>query len=195
MKKRGWIILVALSLGSLLQAQSAGKVFYKQLTAQKLWQPMQKKSVILGADDRLQLLITLSPECPMCRNYTLTLKQLKQQYDSVVSITGIFPGTAYTDEEINAFYKKYDLNIEVLTDKTMSVTRLLQATVTPEVFLFDRAGNLVYSGAIDNWLTALGKKKQKPDKNYLKDAIAETLKGQQVSLNYMEANGCSINDF
>jgi hypothetical protein len=80
-------------------------------------------------------------------------------------------------------------------DRNLLLVRMVKGEVTPEAFLFTTDGKLVYSGAIDNWLTELGKKKQKPDKLFLQDAILNTLSGSPVTVPYVKAQGCLVNDY
>ena len=161
----------------------------------ELWSPAQAKETSLGNNGKMNILVFLSPECPMCINYTLTLSKMQKEYGQELQITGIIPGTAYSDQEILAFADSYSLSFPILTDKKKELSTKLQAEVTPEAYLFDRVGTLVYSGAIDNWLSLLGKKKAKPDKHYLSDAINQTLHGQLVTTPYAKAQGCAINDY
>jgi hypothetical protein len=77
----------------------------------------------------------------------------------------------------------------------MHISRLLKGEVTPEVFLLDAQGQLLYHGAIDNWLAGIGQKRQKPNEHYLLDAINQSLLGQAVSIPYVKAQGCILNDY
>lgn len=73
-------------------------------------------------------------------------------------------------------------------DATSDVARAFGATRTPEVFLFDNAGKLVYHGAIDD-------NAQKPDaieKHYLKDALNALVAGKPVPTAQTKALGCTI---
>jgi len=77
----------------------------------------------------------------------------------------------------------------------MKLTKLLRAEVTPEAFLFDSSGTCIYRGAIDNWLVEIGKKKIKADEHFLQNAIEQTLRGEQVAINFIKAQGCLLNEY
>jgi hypothetical protein len=96
---------------------------------------------------------------------------------------------------VKGFTASYRLNFPLYVDKKMSLTRYLEGEVTPEVYLFNSNGQLVYRGAIDNWLVDLGQKKQKPDQHYLLNAITQTLSGELVRLPFVKAQGCILNDY
>ena len=63
------------------------------------------------------------------------------------------------------------------------------ASRTPECFLFDKSGKLVYHGAIDDNPGSEGGVKRQ----HLKEAINETLAGKEVSVKETRSVGCSIN--
>ncbi|MDO6431598.1 thioredoxin family protein [Flavitalea sp. BT771] len=63
------------------------------------------------------------------------------------------------------------------------------ASRTPECYLFDKAGKLVYHGAIDDSPGDAGQVKR----HHLKAAIDETLQGKEVSVKETRSVGCSIN--
>lgn len=114
----------------------------------------------------------LSPECPLCENYSLNINQLFHRYDSnQISMYGIFPGTYYSTSQIKAFKIKYEMDLPFLLDPNYTLTRSLKASVTPEVFVFNEQQELIYQGAIDNWMVSLGKKRTVITEHYLEDAI------------------------
>jgi hypothetical protein len=52
----------------------------------------------------------------------------------------------------------------------------LEARVTPEVFLMDAKGELVYNGAFDDRAVRQGRKKYDAQKHYLADAMKAFLR-------------------
>jgi peroxiredoxin len=73
-------------------------------------------------------------------------------------------------------------------DATSEVARAFGATHTPEAYLFDRDGKLVYHGAVDD----NAKEPQKVSKRWLKDALDAALAGKPVPVAETKALGCSI---
>jgi hypothetical protein len=73
-------------------------------------------------------------------------------------------------------------------DDTSNIARAFGATYTPEVFLFDGKGILVYHGAIDN-----DHRIDKAKKHYLLDAIKALIKGKPIEKAERQRPGCSIN--
>lgn len=135
----------------------------------------------------------LSPECPLCINYTRNLKQLASDFSSEqVQFIGVFSGKWFSADEVKEYRTKYGLPFQMLMDSDLSLAQLLDATVTPEAFLLDSSGRVLYSGAIDNWMNALGRKKLEVTEHHLHDAITATLAGQKVVVNRTKAVGCLI---
>lgn len=78
-----------------------------------------------------------------------------------------------------------------LLDSDGAVGKLYEARTTPEMYIIDPQGNLIYSGAIDD--------KASPDAatlegatNYVKVAIDEALSGKPVSKTTTKSYGCSV---
>ena len=75
-----------------------------------------------------------------------------------------------------------------VVDATSDVARAFGATRTPEVFLFDKAGKLVYHGAVDDSADDA----EKVTNAYLKQALDAVLKGAEVAVKETKSIGCTI---
>lgn len=73
-------------------------------------------------------------------------------------------------------------------DETSDVVHAFGAGRTPEAFLFDAGGRLIYHGAIDD----NAYNPEKVQKRYLQDAIGALLAGKEVTLKETASLGCSI---
>ena len=137
--------------------------------------------------------VFLSPECPLCINYTRTMTQLESRYQGhELTFFSVFPGTYYTEKEILDFETKYNFDFPAIMDPEFKLTELLNATVTPEAVLVSNEGVIKYSGAIDNWAFETGQKKLQATKHYLSDAIQSVLAGKPVITKRTEPKGCYI---
>jgi peroxiredoxin len=143
----------------------------------------------------LRLFVLLSPECPLCKNYSLALNKLHKAYGKSMEVYGIVPGSAYAGADLQQFAADYKIEFPLLIDKEKVLSNYLKATVTPEVFLINKTGQIIYSGAIDDWVTELGKKTLQPQQHYLEKAITQYLSGAPVQLAHTIAKGCLINEF
>lgn len=78
-----------------------------------------------------------------------------------------------------------------LVDETGTVGKLYDAKTTPEMFIINKEGTLVYKGAIDD------KPNPSPDTiagavNYVKNALAEIADGKPVTTASTKPYGCSV---
>jgi thiol-disulfide isomerase/thioredoxin len=148
-----------------------------------------------GASGAIRLFVFLSPECPLCQNYTRILNQLDSRYAGKIKICGIIPGKTYQPAAISAFAEKYKILYPLWMDESLRLSHYLQATATPEVILLGPDNKLLYKGAIDNWYKALGKARIRTTENYLQDAIDRTLRQEPPAIKRTTPVGCLINDF
>ena len=65
------------------------------------------------------------------------------------------------------------------------------AKTTPHMFIIDPSGRLIYEGAIDDHATP-NPSDIKQSKNYVSDALRESMGGKQVTTSYTRPYGCSI---
>jgi len=83
--------------------------------------------------------------------------------------------------------QKLGFTFPYVVDATSDVARAFGATRTPEAFLFDKDGKLVYHGAIDDSQEASA-----VTKHFLQDAIDASTAGQQVANKETKFVGCGI---
>lgn len=140
-----------------------------------------------------QVVVFLLADCPACQSYSKTLNELHREYmNKNVLFTGVFPGNFHTGEEIAAFRKNYRIGFPLLVDTDKRLTRQLGATVAPEVFVLDPAGQTVYSGRIDDWMYAVGKKRAVITKHELRAALQAILQGRNPDPVKTVPIGCII---
>lgn len=150
---------------------------------------------IPNTSDKPVLFLILSTECPLCQNYTSVLNTLYGQYKNQVVFYGILPGNTYTSSDIKNFKSTYKILFPLLVDNSEKLTRYLQATITPEAVLMTGGNNLLYRGAIDNWLVSLGKKRIQATEHYLHNALDNTIHRANIKIKRTKAIGCKLNDF
>lgn len=135
----------------------------------------------------------LGPECPLSENYTKTINDLDSVFsEKGVHFVNIFPGTFYSKQAIDSFINTFAVRQNCLQDEDYALVKRLHATITPETFIFDTNGKLVYSGAIDNWATDLGQKRQVITEFYVHDVLDAMLNGKPLPYTKTTAVGCFI---
>lgn len=143
---------------------------------------------------KLWVLAFLSPECPLCKNYSKSLEGFNKNDDYPVDWIGVVPGK-YTEETVKSFHEEYMPDWPLIRDTTLEISKYTGATVTPEVIVIDKStGVVVYKGAIDDWVVSLGKTRNTVKQHYLDIAINNYVH-KKPAIPYTEAVGCLINDF
>ena len=137
--------------------------------------------------------VFLSENCPICGSYTLTLKELYTKYHSdSLSFVGVFPNYYASTEGINEFKKKYSIPFELIRDSLSAITAHFKAEITPEVFVENCSGKVVYSGRIDDLFFKIGKRKNVITSPDLENALKEIKSGKPVTTSKTQAVGCKI---
>lgn len=142
----------------------------------------------------------LNHGCPFVKKHydSNNMQKLQKEYTSKdvvwLSIVSSAPGKQghMSPAETNAAKaEKGSAATAVLLDEDGTVGQLYGAKVTPELYVINPEGNLIYAGAIDD------KKSVDPADvegaaNYVKRALDEALAGQPVSTPRTEPYGCSV---
>lgn len=135
----------------------------------------------------------LSPECPLCQSYALTIQQLFAEFSKQgIEMIGIIPGTDFSAATIADYQKRYHIPIPLYTDEQLVLVKKYKVTITPEVIVLDKNNKVVYQGRIDNWAYALGKKRKVITEHNLKDALTSIIKHKPIVVAKTKAIGCFI---
>jgi len=107
----------------------------------------------------------------------------------VVAVNSNDPAAYPEDDMANMKTRAKDLGFKFpyVVDATSDVARGFGATHTPEIFLFDASGKLVYHGAIDD-----NRDEKLVKKQYLQQAVAAVAAGKPVALAETKSLGCGI---
>jgi peroxiredoxin len=97
-----------------------------------------------------------------------------------------------TDSQENAYLAQMHADpTAVLMDPEGKLGRLYDAKTTPEMYVIDPEGKLIYEGAIDDRATPDVDDIKGAD-NYLSDALAEAMAGKPVATPFTRSYGCSV---
>ena len=141
-----------------------------------------------------------NPQCPFVHKFydSGTMQKLQQEETAKgvvwLRVNSSAPGHegAQTAEQAAAYEKAHHVaSTETLLDPTGQVGHEFHATNTPQMFVIDKDGKLVYAGGIDD--------KPSPDpadiataKNYVTAALDEAMAGKAVSVPSAAPYGCSV---
>jgi peroxiredoxin len=151
-------------------------------------------SITSAAGEKGTLVIFTCNHCPWAKAWESRIVELGNTFSKqglgVIAINPNDP-SAYDVDRIEVMKeraKKTGMAFPYVVDATSDVARAFGATKTPEAYLFDRSGKLVYHGAIDD----NANEPDKVSKRFLKDAIEAMIQGRSVAVAETKALGCSI---
>ena len=140
------------------------------------------------------LVIFSCNHCPFAKAWEGRIAEIGNAYMDkgvgVIVINSNDPAVQPPDsyDEMQKRAKERSFHFPYVVDATSDVARAFGATRTPECFLFDKGGKLVYWGAIDD----NHKDANAVKSHYLRDALDALLAGKPVSVAETKAVGCGI---
>ena len=134
------------------------------------------------------LILFIATECPYSNAYNARMQKLAEEYKAKgINVVGINSNSTEPAAEVKQHAADNGLNFTILKDPGNQIADRYNAQSTPEAYLLDASGKLVYHGRIDNSRTGY-----LITSNELRDAIEATLAGKPVEKAGAKAFGCSI---
>jgi len=138
-------------------------------------------------------LVFLSTECPIANGYIPELNRLHARFESEhsgVELYGVISSRSTTREQAAKHSEEYQPSFPVLFDASGDLAAELQPTHTPEAFVFDHLGKLIYRGRIDDTYAGLGKRREKASQHDLADAISAAVNHKAPVAPQADPVGC-----
>jgi len=162
--------------------------------------PKMKDVKLSSFKGKTVVLEWLNHGCPFVRKHydSGNMQSLQTKYTGQnviwLSIISSAEGKqGYVDEK-GALKEKMDNKsgaTDILLDPTGKVGQLYGAKTTPHMFIIDKAGTLVYQGAIDDQPDT-DKASIPSAKNYLVAALDELASGKKITSHTTKSYGCSV---
>ena len=134
------------------------------------------------AERRGTVVLFLSARSPAAKPETQTLSELSSRLrQRGVLFVGIFSNAEETGDEVRRFGQRAGLLFPIYRDPEQKAARQFGAKFTPEAYLLDANGALVYHGAIGSTNEA-----------GLVRSLSEFLEGQPVKVSHVPATGTPI---
>lgn len=140
------------------------------------------------------LLAVTCNHCPYARAVWPRLVRLASEVrDLGVATVAVNPNLNpdYPEDSLEGMEKaigEFGVKFPYLADTDQSLARLLDAQCTPEFFLYDAGGRLVYHGRLDDhW-----QDETKVSRQELREAILALVDGRPISEDQVPSMGCSI---
>ena len=132
--------------------------------------------------------------CPVVKGYQSRINEMaKWTLEQKIGVVLLNPneasrGKGDSYEDMQGYAQKENFQWYYTVDKNHELADAFGATRTPEVFLFNKEGKLVYHGAIDDNPSDAGS----VNKTHLKTAIKEMTSGKDVTTKETKSVGCGI---
>jgi peroxiredoxin len=134
------------------------------------------------------VLIFISVQCPVSNGYNERMEKLAEDYQAKgVNVIGINSNVTEPISAVKTHAADKHFTFTVLKDDGNKIADRLGATRTPEAYVIDAGGKLVYHGRIDN-----SQNTANITANDLRDALDELVSGKAISKTGGAAFGCSI---
>jgi peroxiredoxin len=139
-------------------------------------------------ENKFAVVMFISTECPVSNAYNERMVKLAEAYGKKgVAFTGINSNKAEAVADIAAHAKDKKFAFPVLKDEKNIIADRYGAMATPEVYLVDQKGALLYHGRIDD-----SRKLESMKTSDLANALDAVLAGKPVPVAQTKAVGCSI---
>jgi peroxiredoxin len=134
------------------------------------------------------VVIFIATKCPVSNAYNDRMEKVAADYKAKgVNVIGINSNNTEPAAEVKSHAADKHLTFTILKDDGNKIADRLGATRTPEAYVLDASGKLVYHGRIDN-----SQKLEGIISNDLREALDELLAGKAISKTGGAAFGCTI---
>lgn len=147
-------------------------------------------------DERLTVVAFFGIECPLARLYAPRLAEVAGEFESRgVRFLVVDANRQDAVTEMDAFRRRYDLDLPFLKDLGNRLADQIGARRTPSVYVLDHERVIRYAGRIDDQYginAGRSYQREKPQRRDLAEALEELLDGRDVSEPVTVAPGCII---
>ena len=134
------------------------------------------------------VIIFIATKCPVSNAYNDRMEKVFEDYKAKgINVVGINSNSTEPAAEVKSHAAEKGLKFTILKDDGNKIADRLGAFATPEAYVLDAKGKLVYHGRIDN-----SKDSSAVESNDLRAALDEVLAGKPVSKTEAKAFGCTI---
>jgi peroxiredoxin len=134
------------------------------------------------------VIIFIATRCPVSNGYNDRMEKLAEDYQSKgINVIGINSNSTEPASEVKSHAAEKHLTFAILKDDGNKIADRFGANHTPEAYVIDASGKLVYHGRIDN-----SQNTANITSNDLRDALDAVLAGKPIQKTTSVAFGCSI---
>jgi peroxiredoxin len=143
----------------------------------------------LLAKNKAVAVLFIATKCPVSNAYNTRMAEIGKEYAAKgILVVGINSNKSEPTAEVKEHAEKHGFTFPVLKDDGNRIADAYGASHTPEAFVVDPKGNLIYHGRIDESQDD-PKGVKSPD---LRNALDAVLAGKPVPVAQTKAFGCTI---
>lgn len=184
---------MARALSTMLELGTTAPGF--SLPNSNLLVPAKQVSFERGAGQCGTLVVFICNHCPYVVLIADAFREFATEYITRgIAVIAINPNDVETYPEdhpdrMAEFARRHAFNFPYLHDADQSVARSYNAACTPDLYLFDTDGKLVYRGQFDGARPGNG---VTPDGNDIRLAAKDLIARRSISVDQVPSMGCSI---
>jgi len=134
------------------------------------------------------VIIFVATKCPVSNAYNDRMEKVAEDYKAKgINVIGINSNSTEPASEVKSHAAEKGLKFTILKDDGNKIADRFGANHTPEAYVIDASGKLVYHGRIDN-----SQNTANITSNDLRDALDAVLAGKPIQKTTSVAFGCSI---
>lgn len=148
---------------------------------------------------KIVVLESYNQDCPYCHNQFRTgaMQDLQKEMTAkgviwlMVNSVNPHNSSHRTPEEARAEWAKEGLHATTwIDDSSGAIGHLYGMRTTPDMFVIDKSGALVYDGAIDD--EADTEHNPRTAHNYVRAAVGQIMAGEKVTVSQTKPYGCAV---
>jgi len=142
---------------------------------------------------RAVVLFFTMTDCPLANGYVPEMNRLRAVYEPQgVAFYAIQSDNTASDAAVRKYAQEFGYTFPMLNDPHLTLARLAEAKVTPEVAVLSSQGEVLYLGRIDNKVEDLTRPRYAATEPELRNALDAVLAGKAPKEARTRAVGCAI---
>lgn len=153
-----------------------------------------KQQPIIQKTAAYYAVVFFSPTCPVCRSTIVEIEDLGAKFnDSVLSIAVVLPPACLADTLLlKQEFTRPLANIHFYADKNFLLARALHAKITPQGYLLNKNGEILYTGMLNDYYININVHRIQISRHYIDEAIMADINHLPVKSSHTLPIGCYI---
>ena len=153
----------------------------------------QHSCPIPARNAKATVVIFTTIDCPIANQYSPEIRRLCKTYcPRQVEFKLAYVDDTVSPAQVEKHLKSFGALCQGFIDLKQNLAHRIGATVTPEAAAVDSDGKVFYRGRIDDLFTTHGKRRDKPTRHDLRQALDQFLSNKPIDPSTTPAVGCFI---